>query len=105
VRTVERALVPGGTLLATVPGISRISRYDMDRWGHHWAFTTASLKRLLSPFGDSRVEVESYGNVLSAVAFLHGVSADELSEEELGSVDPDFQVLIAGHATKRDRGS
>jgi SAM-dependent methyltransferase len=103
VRTVERILVPGGTLLVTVPGISKISRYDMDRWGHHWAFTTASLRRVLSPFEQSRVEV--YGNVLAAVAFLHGISADELSEEEIDRVDPDFQVLIAGRATKRDRGS
>ena len=28
-----RALKPGGVLLATFPGISQISRYDMDRWG------------------------------------------------------------------------
>ena len=31
VRTLHRILIPGGVLLVTVPGISRISRYDMDR--------------------------------------------------------------------------
>jgi SAM-dependent methyltransferase len=105
VGTVERALVPGGSLLVAVPGISRISRYDMDRWGHHWAFTTASLGRLLAPFGAAQVELESYGNVLAAIAFLHGIGAEELGEDELGAADPDFQVLIAARATKRDRGA
>lgn len=100
VRTVERALTPGGVLLVTVPGISRISRYDMDRWGHHWSFSTASLQRLLAPFEEARIEIEAYGNVLSAVAFLHGIAADELTEEELDATDPDFQVLIAGRARK-----
>ena len=48
-------LKPGGVLLATVAGISQISRYDMDRWGDYWRFTTASMKKLFSPvFIDSR---------------------------------------------------
>jgi hypothetical protein len=33
-------LKPGGVLLATVSGISQISRYDMYRWGDYWRFTT-----------------------------------------------------------------
>jgi len=43
------ALKPSGILLATLPGISQISRYDMDRWGDFWRFTDASARRL---FGD-----------------------------------------------------
>jgi len=35
------ALKAGGVLLATFPGISQISRYDMDRWGDYWRFTDA----------------------------------------------------------------
>src|SRR6187397_869257 len=35
-------LKEGGTLLATFAGISQISRYDMDRWGDYWRFTTLS---------------------------------------------------------------
>ena len=38
------ALKPGGVLLATFPGISQISRYDMDRWGDYWRFATRSAK-------------------------------------------------------------
>src|SRR5688572_24736020 len=40
--TLYRILKPGGVLLTTVSGISKISREDMDRWGHHWSFTTRS---------------------------------------------------------------
>ena len=39
-------LKPGGVLLATVAGISQISRYDMERWGDYWRFTTASIEKL-----------------------------------------------------------
>src|SRR5205823_471614 len=35
---VYRILKPGGVVLATVPGISLISRYDMERWGQYWSF-------------------------------------------------------------------
>ena len=58
-----RALKPGGVLLATFPGISQISRYDMDRWGDYWRFTDLSARRLFEevfpasgPDGQPRVE-------------------------------------------------
>jgi hypothetical protein len=92
-----------GTVLATVPGISQISRYDMDRWGDFWRFTPLSVQRLFADeFGASNVDVEVYGNVLAAVALLHGVAAEELSENELSSFDRDYPVVIgvvarAGH--------
>ena len=35
-------LAPGGVLLATVPGISQISREDMRDWGDWWRFTAKS---------------------------------------------------------------
>ncbi len=101
--TVHRILAPGGTLLATFPGISKLSRYDMDRWGHHWGFTTASARRLFSePFGDSELHIEAYGNVLTSIAFLHGLSATELTEEELNHVDPDYELLVGVRAVKSD---
>src|SRR5437764_1264932 len=36
----RRMLKPGGIVLCTLSGISQISRYDMDRWGDHWRFTS-----------------------------------------------------------------
>jgi SAM-dependent methyltransferase len=104
-RTAHRILAPGGCLLATFPGISKISRYDMDRWGHFWSFTTKSAQRLFAEvFQESDLQIESCGNVLAAIAFLHGVSATELSAEELQHLDPDYEVLITVRALKRDTG-
>lgn len=101
VRTLHRILKPGGVLLATVPGISQISRFDMDRWGDFWRFTTLSVRRMLDevfPAGGSLIE--SHGNVRVAVAFLHGLAVHELDAVELDHHDPDYQVLITARARK-----
>ena len=96
-------MAPGGVLLATVPGISQISRYDMDRWGDYWRFTDASIRRLFGDvFGPENVAVQTHGNVLAAIAFLEGLAAEELDAAELRSHDPDYQVLITVRAVKSD---
>ena len=95
------ALKPRGVLLATLPGISQISRYDMDRWGDYWRFTSLSAARLFAEvFTQENVAVETYGNVLAAVAFLHGVAAQELQQAELDYCDPDYQLLLVVRAVK-----
>lgn len=101
IRTLHRILKPGGVLLATFPGISQISRYDMDRWGDHWRLTTASSRRLFEEvFPPSGVNVTAYGNVLSAAAFLYGIVTQELRQEELDHRDPDYELEIAVRAVK-----
>jgi hypothetical protein len=101
VRNAYRALKPKGVLLVTIPGISQISRYDMDRWGDFWRFTDASSRRLFGEvFGESNVDVHTHGNVLVACAFLQGISAGELTQEELDYRDPDYQVTITVRAMK-----
>lgn len=100
-RTVHRILKPGGVLLSTIPGISQISRYDMDRWGHYWSFTTLSTERLFgSLFPPESIQVNSYGNVLAATAFLYGLISKELKPKELDHVDPDYQLVISVRAEK-----
>lgn len=101
IQTLHRLLKPGGVLLATLPGISQISRYDMDRWGDHWRVTTASAQRLFEEaFPPGHVEVTAHGNVLAAAAFLYGVVAQELTDEELDHSDPDYQLEITVRAVK-----
>lgn len=104
--TVHRILKPGGVVLATVPGISKISRYDMDRWGHYWGFTTRSVRRLFEAFfPTTSIDVEAHGNVLAAIAFLHGLAMEELRPEELDYVDPDYELLITVRAVKPEEAA
>ncbi len=99
--TLHRALKPGGELLLTVPGISPVCRIEEERWGEYWRFTTGSVRRLLEGmFPASAVTVKGYGNVLAAVAFLHGLAAEELTEGELEHRDPDYELVVVAHATK-----
>jgi SAM-dependent methyltransferase len=101
VANLYRFLKPGGVLLMSVPGISQICREDMDITVDYWRFTTAALQRLLEVhFPPDAVRIESYGNVKASVAFLHGVSEDEVSQEELLESDPQFQLLLTVSATK-----
>ena len=101
VRTLHRVLRPGGVVLATVPGISQIIRYDMDRWGDYWRFTSLSARRIFeSAFPGGDVRVEAHGNVLAATAFLQGLSTRDLSPDELDYRDPDYEVLITVRAVK-----
>jgi hypothetical protein len=96
------ALKPGGVLLATVPGISQISRYDMDRWGDYWRFTSLAARKLFAGFfGAEQVAVAAHGNVLAAMAFLQGLAAEELTAEELDYADPDYELVITVRALKR----
>lgn len=102
-RELARILAPRGTLLCTVPGISQISRYDMDRWGDYWRLTDLSARTLFSNvFSPDAVEVRTYGNVLAAVALLHGLAASELEPSDLNVDDPDYQVVVAVKATKAE---
>jgi SAM-dependent methyltransferase len=93
--TIYKSLKPGGVALVTVPGISQISRYDMDRWGHYWSFTTRSVEELFSSvFPRQNVQIEAHGNVLASISFLHGLASQELRAAELEYSDPNYQLLI-----------
>ena len=94
-------LAPGGVLLATVPGISQISREDMRDWGDWWRFTARSAQRLFGDvYGDDNVEVRQHGNVRAAAAFLYGLAAEDLDASALGAVDPDFHLLMTVRAVR-----
>ena len=94
-----RALAPGGALLITVPGISPIGRDEIKCW--YWSFTQLSLKRLLSGrFGESNVQVGSYGNVFAAICFLTGLSLAEVGTESLEYKDESYPVTVFACARK-----
>jgi SAM-dependent methyltransferase len=103
-RTLQRILKPGGTLLATFPGIGQTSCKKLDE--HYcWALTTLAARRLCEDaFPGAHVEIEAYGNVLAAVAFLEGLAVRELRKEELDHNDPDYELLISLRAVKHKGG-
>ncbi len=94
-----RILRPGGVLLATVPSIIRVERAYAS--SDHWRFTAASCQQLFGePFGAGQVKVQTYGNVLAAVAFLTGMAQQELTRRELEVYDPYYPVVVAVRAVK-----
>lgn len=97
----HQLLKPGGTLLVTLAGLSQISQYDMERWGDYWRFTTKSAEMVFGEiFGKENVQVKSFGNVLASVSFLHGLSQEELTPQELDVNDPNYQIVITVVAKK-----
>ena len=103
VGTIHRILAPGGVLLATVPGVSQIERGQWrDTW--FWSFTVRSARRLFEERFGGDVEVAANGNVLTAVAFLEGLAAHELREDELLTFDEAYPVCVAIRAVKGGAG-
>lgn len=100
--TLHRVLAPGGVLLATVPGITKISPPEDEQFGEWWHFTARSAHRLAEEaFGPANVEVRSFGNVLSAAGFLYGLAASDLRPEELDAHDRLYEVTVGVRAVKR----
>lgn len=87
-----RALAPGGTLLLTVPAVAKVDHdlVPIDSW----RFLPPAVRLLVDrccPGAES--QVAAHGNVLTAVAFLLGVAAEELDHTELAEDDPLHPVL------------
>lgn len=101
IRTMHRILCPGGVALVTVPGISKIARDEVDGWSAQWHFTQQSATKAFSKiFGEENVTAEAHGNVLAAIAFLHGLAICELRGKELQHKDHDFPLIIEVRAQK-----
>jgi glycosyltransferase involved in cell wall biosynthesis len=97
--TCYRVLKPNGVLLMTVPGITHI---DQGEWKNNWlwAFTGASVKRMLGEVFPAPAEIDTFGNVFIASAFLYGLGVNEVKKKQLDYNDPHYQVIITAKATK-----
>jgi peptidoglycan/xylan/chitin deacetylase (PgdA/CDA1 family)/SAM-dependent methyltransferase len=95
-----RLLKPGGTLLVTLPCLSRVClEYGPD--GDYWRTTEAGARQLFSAaFPPYAIETRVYGNVLAGTAFTYGLCCDEVTPRELDETDPYNPTLIGVCATK-----
>jgi hypothetical protein len=85
-----------------MPAVSRINYEDGGlESGDFWRFTNASVSRLFREFfSPDCIEIAGFGNVLTCVAFLHGLSPHELTRDELDFVDPWFPLIYCVRAVK-----
>ena len=96
-RHLHDSLKPGAVLLLTVPAITAMR--GRDPW--YWNYTALGVETLLGEvFGAANVSVQSYGNLVSSIALLEGLSAGELKQSELDLRDPTYQALIVARAVR-----
>lgn len=104
-RHIYASLAAGGVLLLTAPGITQVSRYDMDRWGDYWRFTDRALRSVMAEaMPDADIDVTAYGNCTAAKAFLDGRAAHELAPEVFEHDDNDYQLLLTAVVRKAESG-
>ncbi len=97
----HRVLKLGGVLLVTVPTVSQII-HGPGLENDYWRFTVPSCSLLFGEvFGAENITVRSYGNVLTAIAFLAGMAQEELSPRELITNDEYFPIIVTVKAVKR----
>lgn len=102
IATLFRILKPGGVVLCTSHGMTRVARREgVDDWGEYWHFTTQSKRRLFhAHFPKDHVRVSTVGNVFTCICNLHGLGASEITPEELAVHDPNFEMLVLVRAVK-----
>lgn len=92
---IYRTLKQNGTALLTVSGISQISMYDAENWGSYYSFHPDALKKLFNPlFGEQNVQIESFGNVKTAIGMLYGLCYEDLAETDFLVNDGAYPVII-----------
>lgn len=97
VRHLLSALRPGGSLLLTVPCLSRF-----DGPADRWRWTPAGARDLLESCSEGGLrEVRGLGNGLAGRAFLFGLAAEDLAAGALDAEDPALPLLVAARVEAR----
>ena len=107
-RLLLKLLLPGINLVRmNLIALGQIDHRRLRRFSiwFFWGFTGASAKRLAEDaFGIGQAKISVYGNVLSATAFLYGLSFHALREQEMRHFDPDYPVTIGVRAIEASKG-
>jgi SAM-dependent methyltransferase len=98
-----RILKPGGTVLITVPFLTRLD--DNRSANDFWRLTPNSLRMLLQKhFAAEHFEISTMGSVLAGTAFWIGLAQEDLRSRHLDHHDPQYPLVIAARATKPAAG-
>jgi SAM-dependent methyltransferase len=87
VENMRRWLRPGGQAFCMVPNAQRIHESPRD----YWRPTPGGLGSMFRAY--ARHELFRYGNPASLIASYLGISAEELREDELDTMHPDYPVV------------
>lgn len=95
-----RAIRPGGSLLLAVPALAPHDQREAETADHwrFWPAGVASMLRRTAP--DMDHQVTGYGNLVAALAFLHGLCAEELEPAELLAHDPRFPIVVCARTDR-----
>lgn len=100
-RTALRVVKPGGTILASAAGLLPL----VTDTGDYWRLTAEGWRRVLAAqWPGCEAAVEAHGNCLVAIAAMHGLALEELTERELDVHDSRYPVLITMRCQKPARG-
>jgi len=90
-RTMLRVVKPGGVVLASASALLPLIADGEDCWH----LSPAGWRRTLArEWAGADVSVEGHGNCLSAIAAMHGLALEELTEDELSAHDARYPVLV-----------
>ena len=96
---VSQALAPGGTAFVTVETITG-SAFN-EGVPDLWRWTPAGLEVTLArACPELEATVEGFGTLTAAIAFLHGLAAEELSPRDLEPTDPRYVIVTCARLRK-----
>ncbi|MGX7896311.1 methyltransferase domain-containing protein [Tsuneonella sp. HG222] len=100
VQELHDGLAPGGVLLATVPGVATVCRDEFrDIW--YWSMTRHSVLKIFGEvFGETNLQIETFGNVYAAVSFLEGLAVEDVDASRLDVKDESYPMIIGVRAAK-----
>ncbi|MFS4461102.1 methyltransferase domain-containing protein [Bdellovibrio sp. HCB2-146] len=94
-KNIKKLMKPNGTILITVASVCQISEFDAQRWGDYFRFTPQSFTKLLNEsFPQSKISIESFGNIRAATGLLHGLVVEDINTNDLLYKDPIYPVVL-----------
>ena len=98
IQNIAKLTNKNGQCLFTVSGISGISKFDNDRWGDYWRFSTKSFHEILNKYFE-KINIDYYGNASIAASLILGLVREDIPNSILNIKDEDFPVIITAIAS------